>query len=263
MLVFSGFTPHSPLLLEQINLERLKDVKKTLSAMQELADELYATHPDTIVLISEHPTTYNETFSIYLDDPYKFDLSEFGSFDFDLSFRPSIALIDRLQRRLRSQNQNVTLETESALHYASAVPLKLLTKELEDVKLVTIGISHLDAKSHFAFGQALKDTLMVSDERIALIASGDLAHTLASDGPVPFHQDGKIYDEKIQEVISQNNPAGLLAMDQELVKHAQETSYLPLCTLYGALERVSLTPKILSYESPFGVGYLVAHLLLS
>ncbi len=263
MIVFAGFTPHSPLLLEEINPQRLKDVEKTRSAMQELSEELYASHPDTIILISEHPTTYDDTFSLYLDDPFSFDLSEFGSFDFDLSFRPSIAIIDRLQRHLRQQGQPVTLETEAALHYASAVPLKLLTNELKNVRLVSIGISRLGAKEHFAFGQAIKDTLMMTGERVALIASGDLAHALASDGPVPLHPDGKRYDEKIQEIVSQNSPAGLLAMDQPMIENAQETSYLPLCILYGALERVSLTPKILSYEAPFGVGYLVSHLLPS
>jgi len=263
MIVFSAFTPHSPLLLEEINSHRIHEVQTTLDALEAISHHLYATHPDTILLISELPSVHRDTLSIFLDDPYKFDLSEFGNFDFELSFRPDIHLIDSLQRALRTEDQRVTLMTEQFLHYASAVPLKLLGSNLPNVRIVPIGISQLGGKEHFQFGQALKDTLTSSMHRIAVIASGDLSHTLTSDGPVGFHKDGPLYDKKIKEIISHSNPAGLLSMEKEGIQNAQETSYRPLCTLYGIMERISHTPKIHAYEAPFGVGYLSCELELA
>ena len=102
MLVFSAFTPHSPLLLPAVNKDQQQLVKKTSEAMQELADELYAANPDTILLITEHPTIYKEAFSINLSDPYRFDMSEFGILSIEQTFHPNLSLIDSLQRSLRS-----------------------------------------------------------------------------------------------------------------------------------------------------------------
>ncbi|MDP2631331.1 MAG: AmmeMemoRadiSam system protein B [Candidatus Uhrbacteria bacterium] len=262
MLVFAAFTPHSPLLLPSINKTQMDKVEKTTSAMQELADELYASHPDVIVHISEHPTIYPDAFSINLSDPYKFDLSSLGDLGITRTFRPDIMLIDRLQRSLRAESQPITLTTDYALHYASAVPLLLLTKELPNVQLVPISFSELPPKDHFHFGQALKDMIFASDKRIAVIASGDMSHALTSNAPADFHKDGQIYDDKIQEIIAQRNSAGLLSLSPEIVANAKETSYLPLAIFFGLLDKVSMTPQILSYEAPFGVGYLTVNFVL-
>lgn len=262
MLVFSGFTPHSPLLLPEVNQDQLHLVQATIDAMDELAEDLYAAHPDTILLISEHPTIYEDAFSVTLADPYHFDLSEFGVLDVQQKYRPNLKLIDRLQRSLRRAGHPITLTTEEALNYASAVPLMLLTQQLPQVKLIPVTYSELDPKAHFQFGQALKDEVMHCDSRVAVIASGDMSHALSSNSPAGFHRDGTVYDEKIQELVTHKNTAGLLSLEEDLIINAQQTSYRPLTILFGLLERVSVKPSILSYEAPFDVGYLVANFIL-
>jgi MEMO1 family protein len=260
MLVFSAITPHSPLLLPSVNTDKYEQVRQTTNAMHELADELYATRPDVIVLLSEHPTSYSDTFSINVSDPYRFDLSEFGNLGFRQEYRPAIMLIDRLQRSLRSQGQPITLTTDIQLHHASAVPLALLTKQLPHIKLVPITYSDLDAKKHFAFGQSLKDVLTSSPERIAVIASGDLSHALATESPAGFHKSGEKFDKKIQELVAQKNASSLVKLSSKLVEEAEQTIYRPLLILFGILDHISISPRIESYESPFGVGFLVSHM---
>jgi AmmeMemoRadiSam system protein B len=262
MLVFAGFTPNSPLLLPEINKDRLAAVEKTRAAIQELADELYAAKPDTIVIITDHPTRYREAFCLSVSDPYKFDLKEFGHLSFDRTFRPDIMLIDRLQRSLRRVAQPITMSSDEALHYASAVPLSILAAKLPKVALVPIGYSELDAKAHFAFGQAIKDAIMDSAKRVAVIAAGDMSHTLTLQSPAPLHGDGQIFDDKIKEVIATKNTAGLLTIESSVVQNAQQLSYQPLTILFGLLDHVAVTPTILSYEAPFGVGYLVANFII-
>ncbi len=259
MLVFAGFTPNSPLLLPEINKDKLAAVEKTRAAMQELADELYTVKPDTIVIITDHPSRYADAFCLSLSDPFKFDLKEFGHLSFDRTFRPDIMLIDRLQRSLRRSQLPITMSSDEALHYASAVPLSILAKQLPKVNLVPIGYTNLDAKKHFEFGQAIKEAISDSSKRVAVIAAGDMAHTLTLNSPAPLHADGQIYDDKIQELIANKNAAGLLTIDPNVVSNAQQMSYLPLTILFGLLDHVAVTPTILSYEAPFGVGYLVAN----
>ncbi len=262
MLVFAALTPHSPLLLESINKDQLDKVQKSRDAVQELADELYAVHPDTILLLSEHPTIFADAFSINLSDPYSFDVSDFGQLSHEKKIHPDIRLIDRMQRSLRSKGQAVTLHSDEALNYAAAVPVELLTQRLPKVKLVPVSYSELDAKAHFQFGQALKDVVMESPKRIAIIAAGDLSHSLTSESPAEFSPDGLAYDKKIQELISTKNTTGLLRLEDDFVNNAKETNYKVLCMLFGLIERVSVKPEILSYEAPFGVGYLNANFVI-
>ena len=262
MLVFSALTPHSPLLLPEISKDKAHKLEQTNEAMKELADELYASKPETIVLISMHPTMYKESFSIALRDPYQFDLSEFGELGFDKKFRPDIPLINSIQDSLREKGQPVSLTTDETLNYATAAPLEVLTKELKDVKLVALTYCELDGKAHFQFGSALKDAIIGSDKRIAVIATGDMSHALTNDSPAKFHPDGAKYDDKIQELIAHKNTAGLISLDGEMVENAIQNSVRPLTILFGLLERVSVRPEILSYEAPFGVGYLVANFVI-
>ncbi|MFA6522152.1 MAG: class III extradiol dioxygenase subunit B-like domain-containing protein [Patescibacteria group bacterium] len=264
MLVFAGFTPHSPLLLPSINKDKIELVSHTRIAMADLAEELYAAMPDTILLFSKHPTMYPDAFSINLADPFKFDLKEFGDLSEHRTFHPDMLLTDRVQRALRIQKIPVTLTSDPALHYACAVPLSLLTENLPSVKLMPIAYAEgLTAKDHYNFGSALKDLILDSNHRVAVIASGDLSHALTSASPAGYAPEGIQFDEKIQELITTKNSAGLLNLEDTFIANAKQEAYLPLAMLFGILDRMAISPRILSYESPFGVGYLVANFQLS
>jgi AmmeMemoRadiSam system protein B len=263
MLVFSALVPNSPLLLPSINKEASAKIQKTSDAFDALADELYASHPETIVLIGEHPTIYKNSFSINVADPYEFDLSAFGNLGFEMKLQPNMRLIDKLQRSLRSKELPCTLTTDQSLNYASAVPLQRLAHNLPKLQLVPICYSKLPAKEHFQFGQAIKDEIMNSDKRIAVIATGDMSHALSSDAPAGFTQEGEQFDKTVQELLTQKNTSGLISLDADLVELAHERSYRPLLVLMGLLDRISYTPDVLSYEAPMGVGYLTVEFKLT
>ncbi len=259
MIVFAAFTPHSPLLLESINKERLKEAKKTLTGLEELSHELYATHPDTIVLISSHPNAEKDAFTLYVHDPFEFDLSALGDSTFKSKFHPDLHLVDTLQRHLRSEHQPITLTTEAHLNHTAAIPLNALATNIKNIKLLPISTSAASPKAHFQFGQALRESLISSTRRIAIIASGDLAHTLSSYAPGGFHDDGAAFDKTIQDLITSQNSTGIMGIDETLKTNAQETAHLPLCMLLGVLDRTANRPHIISYEAPFGVGELIVN----
>lgn len=256
MIVFAGHTPHSPLLLPSINKEKMHVVEKTVHAMKDFADELYASHPDTIVLISEHPTSYPSTFSINVKDPYTFNLKEFGQLQFEKTLHPDIATIDALQRHLRRSEQSITLTSDQDLHFASAVPLSYITDILPKIRLIPITPSNLDAKAHFHFGQEVKEILEASSRRIAIISSGDMSHALNESSPAGFDPAGEEYDKRIMDLINTKNTAGFLSIDEELLENAKATNYKQMCILLGILDGIATSPVTLSYEAPFHVGYL-------
>lgn len=263
MIVFSAFTPHSPLLLASVNKTKLEKVEKTSAAMRLLADELYAARPDVLVVLSSHGTTFDDAFSINLHEEYRVDLKEFGDLTAHRTFLPHLKLIDNLQRSLRHQQMPVTLSSDEILDYGAAVPLLLLTEHLPDIKIVPITFSSLSAKEHFQFGEALKEVLSSCHERVAVIGSGDLSHALETTSPAGFDKHGPLFDKTVQECVVNRNVGGLLKLAPSDVTKAKECAYRPLLMLLGLMERIHCDPVVHSYEAPFGVGFLVVHFELA
>ncbi|MFZ2682160.1 MAG: AmmeMemoRadiSam system protein B [Patescibacteria group bacterium] len=262
MLVFAGFTPSSPLLLPSINEAKQSEVQDTAAAFEELAEELYASHPDTLIVLAEAKTMYPDAFSINVADPFVASLAEYGDLGYAEKYHPDFAFIDRLQRFARKNDLPVSLSTDHELGPATAVPLDILTDHLPHVKIVPIAPSDLDAKAHYNMGVTIKHLILESQKRVAIIASGDMAHTLSKTAPAGYHKDGKAFDEAILAMLKEHNASGILQLPEKLVKNAQDTSYRQLCMLIGVLDGMYTTPTILSYEAPFGVGYCVANFVL-
>jgi len=100
--------------------------------------------------------------------------------------------------------------------------------------------------------------------KVAIIASGDLSHCLKEEGPYGFHPDGPKFDEKLIESLKRKDVETILKLD-ETYPDAGECGLRSFCFLLGILEAsgIDYQPEILSYEGPFGVGYLVADFKLS
>jgi len=99
--------------------------------------------------------------------------------------------------------------------------------------------------------------------RYGLIASGDLSHCLKKDGPYGFYPEGPKFDQKLIESLKERDITTFLKLG-EIFPQAGECGLRSFSFLLGILEaaKVDWQPQILSYEGPFGVGYLVANFKL-
>lgn len=262
MLVYSGITPHSPLLLPHINEDGLHLFEDTVEAMNHVAEEIYDAGAESLLVISDHNTVHDQAFSINVSEPYEFDLTEFGQFSFDHAFYPDLKTIDFAQRSLRADHIPVTLTSDESLNYSDAVPLYYVQKLVRDIHLFPVTFSGLSPKHHFQFGQALAEAIHTSPKRIAVIAAGDLSHRLTKDSPLGFHEDGAFFDQRIQEIVMQGNASNLLALDEVRAHNAGESIFKQLLILYGIMDGVKLHPTIHCYEAPAGTGLLTASLTL-
>lgn len=262
MLVFAGIVPNSPLLFQSINRDRLDEVTKTLEGLRELSDDLYAAKPDTIILLSDSEVMYPDAFSLNVADPYTTDLSAVGDLGYHKKYHPDFSFVDALQRYSRKNSLPITLSTFPTLTSASAIPLHFLTEHLPSVRIVLLSPCALDPKTHFSLGNALKHLILDSSKRIAVIAAADTSHALTKDAPEAFHEDSLVFEEKLLDILRTKNTAGLLQLDVGLIERAKDTSYREIAMLFGVIDGMGATPSILSYEKPFGVGYLVANFSL-
>ncbi|MBI5370238.1 AmmeMemoRadiSam system protein B [Candidatus Uhrbacteria bacterium] len=257
MIVFAAFTPHSPLLMDSIGKENLKYLEDSRTALGKLAASLEASRPDVIFIVSSHTLLHEEAFSLNLHDQYVAELKDFGDHSTHKTFMPDLELTTTIQRLARTSQIPFVLESYESLDYGSSVPLLLLTQRIQP-KLIPIAYAGMDRKAHMAFGRLLKEVALMSDKRIAVIASGDLAHSLTSEAPVGFRKEGKQFDETLVRCVEQFSASALLSLDEEIIEQSAQCALKPMLVLLGLLERMHVRSELLSYEAPFGVGYLVA-----
>jgi len=261
-LVFAAITPHPPLLIPTIGKEAIKQVDKTKKAMEKLEEDLYIARPDIIIIISPHGVLFPDAFSINTTPEYETDLRDFGDLATKLKFKGEMGLASRIHKACQNAKCATTMISEKYIDHGAAVPLFYLAQHLPNIDILPIGFSNLDWKTHVDFGYTIKDQIMNSNKRVAVIASGDLSHALTTDAPAGFNTAGAEFDKKIQELLSTGNTAGMLQMDPKFVEDAAECGFRSALILMGILKGINYTYKSYSYEGPFGVGYLVANFVI-
>lgn len=258
MIVFAAIVPHSPLLVPSIGKNHRDKLAVTLTAYQEIEQAVYLAKPDSICIIAPHGVRYPDAFSVNLASKYTAHLKAFGDFSTTVEAKSDYLLIDRVQRKLRNEGTPFTLTSSEELDYGFAVPLLLLTPHLTNWKLIPLSPSMLDGKAHFEFGRQLKRVLHAEQQRVVCIASADLSHKLSVASPGGASVEGPQFDQAIREGIEAKDPSALLTLDLKIVEGSGQCAFRPITTLIGMLEGMNVKQKTLSYEAPFGVGYLTA-----
>jgi len=261
-LVFAGITPHPPLLLPTIGKEEVKKIEKTKKAFLQLEKELYATHPDIIIIISPHGSFFIDAFTINACPEFITDFKEFGDLATKIKFKGETMLAYKIRKTAFAQNLPTATISEPLLDHGSGVPLYFLMSHLKKCNLLQLGFCDLSYKEHVEFGNIVQEVIQNTNKRVAVIASGDMSHCLTSEAPGGYAAEGKIFDEKIQSFLANQNLAGMLQMKPEFINSAGECGFRSLIILAGILQGINCDYRQLCYEAPFGVGYLTAYFKL-
>ncbi|MCL1824270.1 MAG: AmmeMemoRadiSam system protein B [Oscillospiraceae bacterium] len=147
-------------------------------------------------------------------------------------------------------------EPDEEFDHGALVPLYFVNQYYEDYRLVRISLSGLSFEEHFNFGKEIAGK--TGNERVVYIASGDLSHKLKADGPYGFAPEGVEFDKIVTEALNKGDFEALLNIDSTLQEKAAECGLRSFVIMAGALDGLKTTPKLLSYENTFGVGYAVA-----
>lgn len=140
------------------------------------------------------------------------------------------------------------------------VPLFFLNPKHYPYKIKPILTDFESPQVHFQRGQEIIKNLP-KNKKIAWIASGDMSHRLKEDGPYGFHPSGPQFDQDFIRLLKKKDIQAILNLNPRLIEEAGECGLRSFSMLLGALEasKAKWQPEILSYEGPFGVGYLVAN----
>lgn len=173
----------------------------------------------------------------------------------------TIQNLEFLGRKLKETNPKRIIIFSPHPDWGFNVPLYFLARGFQG-KIEPYLIGMESPEFYFQKGHKIFSDLE-KRENYALIASGDLSHCLKEDGPYGFQPDGPRFDQALIDRLKKKDISGFLKLDQDFPE-AGECGLRSFCFLLGILEAsgVSWQPEILSYEGPFGVGYLVANFKL-
>ncbi|MDP2967377.1 MAG: class III extradiol dioxygenase subunit B-like domain-containing protein [bacterium] len=177
--------------------------------------------------------------------------------------KKTIESLNSLGNKLKESNPDSIIISAPHPDWGFKVPLHFLAQGFKgEIKTYLMGLE--EPKFYFEEGKKVyKSKIQNQKSKIAVIASGDLSHCLKEDGPYGFHPEGPKFDKELIESLKKKDVENILKLDNKYPE-AGECGLRSFCFLLGILEEsgINYKPEILSYEGPFGVGYLVANFQL-
>ena len=272
MLKFAAICPHPPVIIPTIGSPSdFKKTAKTIKAMKEIAAVFAKKNIETVMVISPHGPVEYQKITINMSPALLGNFEGFNDYETYLNFENDLKIVDFLQQQARPQGIPINLIEKPVLDHGTLVPLYYLTKDYKPknkvaLKVVPIAYSYPETKLNFDFGKIIFDVSKSQEKNIALIASGDLSHRLTFDAPAGYNPKGAEFDKQLIELLEKNDIKETLNINPSLIEEAGECGYLSIVMLLGAISTYNQSKflkkarfKALSYEGPFGVGYLVGY----
>lgn len=204
-------------------------------------------------------------------------LPSVGSLEDRAQVKDTISALEKSEKRIKEKNPEKIIISAPHPDWGFGVPLHFLNKRLRfkiqnyqnpaDIAIEESGdfevhpfLTTFDSpEQHFEWGREAYLKIQNLKLKIALIASGDLSHCLKKEGPYGFHPEGPKFDRTLIDALEKKDIETILKLD-DLYPNASECGLRSFCFMLGILEEAGINwrAEILSYEGPFGVGYLVA-----
>lgn len=257
MLLAAYMVPHPPILLNEIGKGEEQKINKTKQAYEQIAKEIAKLRPDTILIFSPHAPSYRNYIAISSGDEAKGDFSQFHASQVSFHERYDKKLIEKIEKEAQiAKIPAGTLGDDAQLlDHGTMVPLYFIEKEYHDFEIVRIGVSDLDIDIQVTFGKCIAKAIKEMNQKIVVIASGDLSHRLKADGPYGYCEEGPVFDKEIVRIMKENDFDALQTINQSVLKECAQCGLPSFLMLTGILSQYAYRTRFLSYEGTFGVGY--------
>ena len=261
MSVLAAFAvPHPPLIVPGVGHGREAGIAATVAAYEEVARRVADLAPDTLVISSPHTTCYADYLHISPGRGARGDFGDFGDradgseVAYDVEFVRTLAVAAEAARIPAGTRG----ERDARLDWGVLVPLHFIQACCQGFKAVRLGLAGFSPLEHYRLGQLVQQTAAQLGRRVVYVASGDLSHKLAADGPYGYAPDGPVFDQAVCDAFAAGDFPSLLTMDPGLCERAAECGLRSFQIMAGALDGTPVRAELLSHEGPFGVGYGVA-----
>lgn len=257
-MIAAGFAvPHPPLIVPAVGRGGEEQIKETTRAYEQVAEEIAALAPDTIVITSPHAVMYADYFSISAGKGAKGSFASFRAPE--VSFRETYdeELIDEICLLAEAEDfpAGTLGQTQKELDHGTMVPLWFIRNRYQEGKILRIGLSGLPLAEHYRLGKIIKEAARRLDRRVVMVGSGDLSHKLKDYGPYGYTAEGPDYDARIMDVLGRAAFGELFDFSEEFCDKAAECGHRSFVILAGAFDGTRVQAKVLSHQDVTGVGY--------
>lgn len=261
MLVFAAIMPHPPESIVGIGTsESFAAVARTMQSFDDLRVGLEISDPETIIIISPHG--FLEPFSFMINSK-KLLVGNFGDLGLkdSYAFNNNIEIADKIFFACNVDEEIPCQMKPYPLDYGALIPLYHLTKNIKP-KVVHLSFSLMDYQRHYRYGEIIQKIIEnPKSGRVAVIASGDLSHRLTLDALSGFSPKALEFDQAILHYLSTGDLENIMRLDPEIVDEVRECGMRSIVILLGILHGREYEFDLLSYEAPFGIGYMTARLV--
>ncbi len=263
-ITFAAISPHPSAILPTVGSDSdIKRAAKTIRAIEELARGLAASKPDVLVVISPYIPVNFTSFSIVDSLELKGRFDKFGDFKTEMRFEGHPEMVLAIKKRCGDARIPLGSFNNPELDHGTSIPLHFISQELPKIKVVPVGVSGLSPMEHVSFGKVIIGAANALGIKMAVIASGELSHGLSPSSSAGYSPKGKEFDFRILELLKRGDQNTILEIEQDLLEESGECGYLPMAVLFGVLDGTTWKGEVLSYESPFGIGYPVVKIKMS
>ncbi|MBR58814.1 MAG: hypothetical protein CMH54_12440 [Myxococcales bacterium] len=250
---------HAPIVLPEIGADRASDCIASTRAMIRSAEHLVAQAPDVLVLISPHTPRDRDAFGIVGGEMLAGDFGRFGFPEIRARVPNAPQAATRLIETAQAYGVTMGRYPSLSLDHGAMVPLHFMVQAGWGGPTLVISLPYTPTHEQCrALGVSIAQAAQNAGQEWAVLASGDMSHRLIPGAPAGFNPKAVDFDHHIVECVRRGDLTGAVTVDPALRELAAEDV---VDTLEIAASAIDFSPtglEVLSYEGPFGVGYLVA-----
>ena len=177
----------------------IKGCTKMYKSCERAADLVAKMNPDIVLLVTPHGVSLSSgAFGVYMADSARGnalwnDNWEDIKLSIPLDAQLSHQLLDFVQKRGIKADGIITFSNrEAPLRWAEVAPLWFIKREVDSQKVKYMVVSSPDKSAGFdeEMGKALHDFAAASQQRFAVVISGNLAHTHKNPFNIPLYFPG-------------------------------------------------------------------------
>lgn len=190
-------------------------------------------------------------------------LPDVGSLQDRTIAHKTISALESLGNKLKEAKPDQIIISSPHQDWGFNVPLFFLAKDFKG-KVNHYLTGSESPTFHFNKGKEIygdaEYKIQDTKYKVALVASGDTSHCLKPEGPYGFNPDGPKFDAELRKCLEKKNIDRILTLEEKYPE-AADCGLRSFCFLLGVLEaaKIKWQSEILSYEGPWGVGYLVVN----